>query len=41
MEGSIKELSQYRFPRACEDYETAQLLLKSKNLEIIGWHRRK
>lgn len=33
MEGSIKELSQYRFQRACEDYETAQLLLKSKNLK--------
>lgn len=33
MEGSIKELSQYRFQRACEDYETAQLLLKSRNLK--------
>lgn len=33
MGGSIKELSQYRFRRACEDYETAQLLLKSRNLK--------
>jgi len=33
MGGGIKELSQYRFRRACEDYETAQLLLKSRNLK--------
>lgn len=33
MGGSIKELSQHRFRRACEDYETSQLLLKSRNLK--------
>ncbi|RHR27094.1 HEPN domain-containing protein [Clostridium sp. AF19-22AC] len=33
MEGSIKELSQYRFQRACEDYETARLLFGAKSLK--------
>lgn len=33
MEGSIKELSQYRFQRACEDYETAKLLFEAKSLK--------
>lgn len=33
MGGGIKELSQYRFQRACEDYKTAQLLLENRNLK--------
>lgn len=33
MEGSIKELSQYRFQRACEGYETTKLLFEAKSLK--------
>lgn len=31
MEGSLKELSEYRFHRACEDLEDARLLMDAKS----------
>lgn len=33
MEGSLKELSQYRFQRAQEDLETAAILLREQKLK--------